>query len=92
MESIITLHSFSKTCVKWPLSKRLEVSFQYQLSLNAGKIFVLSIFEWPFYTGFTVYAHKMVHTHSIIIPVSTENITRKDDYIENKWLLNETKY
>ena len=27
------------------------------------KIFVLSIFEWPFYTGFTVYAslHEAVH-------------------------------
>ena len=22
------------------------------------KIFVLSIFEWPFYTGFTVFGHK----------------------------------
>ena len=37
--------------------------FQDQLSLNEGqkycriviKIFILSIFEWPFYTGFTVY-------------------------------------
>ena len=69
----------SKTCVKWPLSKRPKIGFQDQLSLNAGqkycrmlqvehsailltfiklpifiKIFVLSIFEWPFYTGFTV--------------------------------------
>ena len=70
---------YSKTCVKWPLSKRPEIGFQNQLSLNAGqkycgmlmeysailstfiklpfviKIFVLPIFEWPFYTGFTVY-------------------------------------
>ena len=75
---------FSKTCVKWPLSKRLKIGFQDQLSLNAGqnagqkycrmlqgehsailstvirlpfviKIFVLSIFEWLFYTSFTVY-------------------------------------
>ena len=69
----------SKTCVKRPLSKRLKIDSQDQLSLNAGqkycrmlhgehsaifstfiklpfviKIFVLSIFEWPFYTGFTV--------------------------------------
>ena len=71
--------TYSKTCVKPPLSKRLKIGFQDQLSLNAGqkycrmlqwehsailltfiwlpfviKIFVLSIFEWPFYTGFTV--------------------------------------
>ena len=65
----------SKTCVKWPHSKRQKNGFQDQLSLNAGqkycrmhsailstliklpiviKIFVLSIFEWPFYTGFIV--------------------------------------
>ena len=70
---------YSKTCVKWPLSKRPKIGFQDQLSLNVGqkyckmlqvehsailptfiklpiviKIFVLSIFEWLFYTGFTV--------------------------------------
>ena len=70
----------SKTCVKWPLSKRSKIGFQDKLSLNSGqkycrmlrsehsailstfiklpfvlKIFVLSIFEWPFYTGFTVH-------------------------------------
>ena len=76
---IFTLLLYSKTCVKWPLSERLKIGFQDQLSVNAGqkycrmlqgehsailltfiklpfliKIFVLSIFEWPFYTGFTV--------------------------------------
>ena len=70
---------YSKTCVKWQLSKRPKIGFQDQLSLNAGqkycrmfqgehsailwtfirlpfviKVFLLSIFEWPFYTGFTV--------------------------------------
>ena len=70
---------YRKTCVKWVLSKRPKIGFQYQLSLNAGqnycrmlqwehsailltyiklpfviKIFVLSIFEWPFNTSFTV--------------------------------------
>ena len=70
---------YSKTCVKWPLSKRPKIGFQDQLLLNAGKkycrmlqvehsailltfimqsivikLFVLSIFEWLFYTGFTV--------------------------------------
>ena len=73
-----TNHLYSKTCVKWSLSKRPKIGFQDQLLLNAGqkycrmlqgepstilstciklpfiiKIFVLSIFEWPFYTGFT---------------------------------------
>ena len=76
----VTICLFSKTCVKWPLSKRPKIGFQDQLSLNAGqkycrmlqgehsamlltfiklqfvfKIFIFSIFEWPFYTGFTVY-------------------------------------
>ena len=70
---------YSKTCVKQPLSNRLKIGFQDQLSLNTGqkycrmlqeqhsailsifiklpfviKIFVLSIFELPFYTGFIV--------------------------------------
>ena len=76
----LMVKTYSKTCVKWPLSKRPKIGFQDQLSLNAGqkycrmlqgehsaifsafiklpfaiKIFVSSIFEWPFYTGFTVY-------------------------------------
>ena len=71
--------TYSKTCVKQPLSKRPKFDSQDQLSLNAGqkycrmlplehsailstfiklqigiKIFVLSIFERLFYTGFTV--------------------------------------
>ena len=70
------LPKYSKTCVKQP-SKRQEIGFLYQLSLNASQkycrtlqgehsailstfiklpfvinIFVLSIFEWPFYTDF----------------------------------------
>ena len=78
---------YSKTCVKRPLSKRPKISFQDQLSLNAGqkycrmlqgehsailsiffkppfvnKIFVLSIFEWQFYTGFTVFIVNVVFT------------------------------
>ena len=28
---------YSKTCVKWPLSKRPQIGFQDQLSLNAGQ-------------------------------------------------------
>ena len=77
--SSIKNYTYSNTCVEQPLSKRPQIGFQDQLSLNAGqkycrllqvehsatlstfinlpfviKIFVLSIFEWPFYTGFTV--------------------------------------
>ena len=68
---IVPFHMCSKTSVKQPLSKRQKIGFQDQLSLNAGqksailssfiklpfviKIFVLSVFEWLFYTGFTVY-------------------------------------
>ena len=65
-----------KTRVKWPLSKRPKIGFQYHLGQKycrtlqgehtailstfiklpfVIKIFVLSIFEWPFNTGFTVY-------------------------------------
>ena len=73
----------SKTCVKQPLTKRPQIGFQDQLSLNGGekycrmpqgehsailsnfiklpfaiKIFVLSFFEWLFYTGFTVHVRS----------------------------------
>ena len=58
----------SKTCVKRPLSKRPKMVFKtnYRLmQVNSIlltfiklpfviKNFVLSNFEWPFYTGFTV--------------------------------------
>ena len=79
MDNRSLLYLYSRTCVRLLLLKRLKISFQDQLSLNAGqkycrmlqrehsailstfikppfviKIFVLSIFEWPFYTGFTV--------------------------------------
>ena len=30
---------YSKTCVKWPLSKRPKIGFQDQLSLNAGQTY-----------------------------------------------------
>ena len=83
VKTIITIRIFSKTEVKRPLSKRPQIGFQDQLSLNAGqnlkyyrmlpmehsailstfikvpigiKIFVLPIFDWPFYTDFTVHS------------------------------------
>ena len=31
------LLSYSKTCIKWPLSKRSQMGFQDQLLLNAGQ-------------------------------------------------------
>ena len=71
---------YIKACLNCQSQKDYKISFQYQLSRNAGqqycrmlqgehsatlltfiklpfviKIFLLSIFEWPFYTGFTVY-------------------------------------
>ena len=77
---------YSKTCVKRPLSKRPQIGFQDQISLNAGqkycrmfqgehsairstfiklpfviKIFVLSIFEWLFYTGFNAKPKRYKH-------------------------------
>ena len=70
---------YNKACVKRQISKRPNIGFQDQISLNEGKkycrtvqgehsaklltiiklpfvikIFVLSVFEWQFYTGFTV--------------------------------------
>ena len=57
---------YSKTCVKLPLAKKIVFKTNYrlmQVKSNAEcftklpfviKIFVLSIFEWPFYTGFTL--------------------------------------
>ena len=62
---------YSRTCVKRPLSKRPQLGFQDQLSLNVGQkhsailstfftllfvinIFILYIFERPFYISFTV--------------------------------------
>ena len=61
-----TVWYLSKTCFKPPLKKKTKIGFQDRLSLNAGQKycrilstfiklpFVLSIFEWPFKTGFTV--------------------------------------
>ena len=74
-----------KAVYKQPLSKRPNIGFQDQLSLNAGQkycrmlqeehsavlstfiklpfvinIFVLSIFEWPFYTNFQKESSKDV--------------------------------
>ena len=35
--NISNTHGNSKTCVKWPLSKRSKIGFQDQLSLNADQ-------------------------------------------------------
>ena len=81
------LGNYSITCVKRPLSKRPQIGFQDQLSLNAGqkycrmlqrehfailltfikppfviKIFVLSIFKWPFYKGL-LYSFLFLNLH-----------------------------
>ena len=84
-------NKYNKTCVERPLSKRPQIGFQDQLTLNEGqkycrmlpleysailltfiklpfviKIFVLSIFEWPFYLGFTVLAQIKVWLLEVI--------------------------
>ena len=60
------LSKYSKTCLKWPLSKRPKIGFQEQLSLNAGQSirpslgshltlrYFLSISERLLKTGFTI--------------------------------------
>ena len=35
--SLLTVVLYSKTCLKWPLSRRPQIGFQDQLSLNAGQ-------------------------------------------------------
>ena len=92
---------YSKTCVKWPLSKRPQFGYQDQLLLNAGqkycrmlhwehsailltfiklpfviKIFVLSVFERPFYTGFTVHVRQGLFLGGILrdLLISAQNI------------------
>ena len=65
-ELLMACSLYSKTCVKRPLSKRQKIGFEDQLLLMQViaeciqppfviKIFVWSIFEWQFYTGFPVY-------------------------------------
>ena len=60
---VSTQKNYSKTCVKRPPSKRPKLGFKTNYCLMQVKSiakcyhlskFVLSIFEWPFYTGFTV--------------------------------------
>ena len=79
---------YSKTCKKWPLSKRPKMFFKtdYRLMQVKGiaemlhrehsailltfiklpvvlKTFVLSILEWPVYTGYTVNKACQIHFH-----------------------------
>ena len=37
------LFIYSKTCVKWPLSKRPQIGFQDQLLLNAGQKYCIML-------------------------------------------------
>ena len=94
--------------VKWPLSKRPNIGFQDQLSLNAGqkywkmlqrehsailsafiklpffiKIFVLSIFEWLFYTGFTVTLQlQILRTSLLLLMLLSVDTMKYDDSFE----------
>ena len=90
-KKISQILSYSKTCVKQPLSKGPKIGFQYQLSLNAGqmhcssatlltfiklpnviKIFVLSIFESPFYTSFTVNQSTIAPPEGLYLKISIQ--------------------
>ena len=95
-ENPCLIPSYSKTCVKRPLSKRPKIVFQEQLLLNAGqkycrmlqgehsailstfiklpfviKIYVLSIFEWPFYTGLNFYQKLVFKTNYCLMQVKS---------------------
>ena len=48
---LMQVKSFTE-CAKWSILQYFRSSFSYHLSLRSDQI--LSIFEWPFYTGFTV--------------------------------------
>ena len=52
-------YTYSKTCKKQPLSKRPKVGYRLMQVVSIAECsehFVLSIFEWLFYTGFTIFA------------------------------------
>ena len=91
------------------LSKRPQICFQDQLSLNAGqkycrmlqgehsaifstfikllfviKTFILSIFEWTVYTGFTVY---YIYNHLPVFIISTSGIILSICFLEATSLL-----
>ena len=51
--------NYSKTCVKWTLSKRPKIGFQDQLSLNAG----------PKYCRMLPLEHSAIHLTFIKLPV-----------------------
>ena len=55
-----------------PLEHAPEILLTFIKLPFAIKIFVLSIFEWPFYTGFTVnlqnlLLHMMIQSHNMIL-------------------------
>ena len=75
--SEVSLHinDYSKTCVKQSLSKRPKMVFKTDYCLKQAKSIPLSfiklpvviIFEWMFYTGFTVYSFAF-RSYLILIP------------------------
>ena len=56
-------HAGQKYCrmLQWEHSAILSTFIKL---LFVIKIFVLSIFEWPFYTGFTVHVFQKMHSFS----------------------------
>ena len=77
---------YSKTCVKWPLSKTTNWFSRPILAYCRFKIFVLSIFEWPFYTGFTVYIF-IIYCMPTYMIVFTEHVRVLRKHIYHSLLL-----
>ena len=83
---------YSKTCVKQPLSKRLKIGFQDQLSLNAGQKYcrmlqgehsaILSTFiKLPIVIKiFVLFIFVWLFNTGFTVPVSTETSLRLHEY------------
>ena len=74
---------YTVTCVKQPLSKG-SILQCFRPSLSYGtinfvyKIFILSIFEWPFYTGFycTLYLERNLEIAHVVLFSDQSNFGR----------------
>ena len=111
----LSVQTYSKTCVKWPLSKRLKIGFHDQFSLNAGQKYcwmlqgehsailmtfiklpfvILSIFEWPFCTGFTGFAQAWKYLNiqdclekSLKINLPWKVLEKHSKALKSPWIL-----
>ena len=67
---------YSKTCVKWPFSKRPKIGFEDQLSLNAGQKYcrmlqgehsanLLPFIKLPFTIKIFVFSGRFTHIFTV---------------------------